>query len=127
MNKSNIISEKLKQLEKESCDLFSILRNKRPIYDFLGKLDFDKEGLTTIPFLVDLADEQEVLEELPIVEMRSDLDGGTFDVHVLRVDENGLTCVNYNDHTVINTYGFNDLSNIDYRLIVLNEMYEIDN
>jgi hypothetical protein len=125
MNKSNVISFKLEKLENEVVELFSELRNKRPVYNFLEGLDFDKCNKTKLSDLVELAVDEDVLEMLPIIEMRSEIDWGTFDVHVLKIDENGLTCCDYNDTSKIETYGFKDVSSINYRLIILNEMYNI--
>jgi hypothetical protein len=121
MNKSNIISETLRVLELQAANVFSDLLNINICFNFLLEVERDCQG--SDEEILDELKQNGTVEQLPFVEMRNDITGNVFDVYVTKVTKNGIHTIEIEDYTP-NTYRFSDLSSLNDRLILLNEMEE---
>jgi hypothetical protein len=56
-------------------------------------------------------------------EVRNDITGNVFDVHIIKVDENGIEIVESDDSDKRYYIGFYDLSSIEYRINLIELMW----
>ena len=97
----------------------------------VGSIDFIK-SMTNIKEneVEDLYKELEETDQwnaLPILEMRNDMTGNVFDVHIMKVTENGLWTAKMDDTETTNWYKFSDLSSIYDRISLLSDMEDCKN
>ena len=100
--------QQLKNLESEVLNAISDIRNNFGTFVFLSAEDIENGEC----------------EEY--FEMRNNITGNVFDVHIVSVSDEGIKVVEANDLTQFHTIGVNDLSSIHdkinlYEMLLLNK------
>lgn len=111
MNKSNKISNKLRKLEEKAGMLFLELIDK-------GDFNFAKDQNIEDKDRDELEESGDV-ELLPAVEFRNSVNGNVEYLYVLSVHREGIFAI---DSKI---YKFEELSSLEDKLILLNEMEEL--
>ena len=122
MNKSNVFSEGLRDIEIKASTLYSTLIKEIGVFNFLNDLE-GFEGKTDRQIIEEIKAEQDHLEVLPIIQFVHDSTGDVFDLYVTRVDEFGVNGIKLYDFEY-KELKYSDVSGIENRLILLNEMEE---
>lgn len=90
--------QQLAELESEVLNAISVIRNNFGTFVFLSAEDIENEE----------CDEY--------FEMRNDITGNVFDVHIVSVSDKGIKVVEANDSTQFHTIGVNDLASIQDKI-----------
>ena len=96
MNKNRTL---LNELKSKIAEDYSRLRNENPVIIIEDEEDYES-----------------------YFEVRNDISGETYDVHVQKVDSTGIHCVKANDTSSQIVIGLNDLASIEDRMILVEIM-----
>ncbi len=113
--------EKLDNLTREVGAKFDELIARKGLIDFIKKVlienDIDFENGD-----YDKLNDMGVTDELPIIEVRNSTNGETFDVQVLSITEDGMSCVKNEDNSTHCYMRFSDIASLEYQIQLLTEM-----
>lgn len=111
--------ERLDELSIDVHNKFNDLIEEYGEFNFALELMDDK---TEQGDIIDFLTETDTFYELPTIEMRDGITGDVYDVHVIRITDGEIYCVNMNDTSTSYILKFSDIASIDSKIMLLTEM-----
>ena len=66
--------------------------------------------------------ERDLFTELPTIEMRDGFTGDVYDVHIMRITNGEIYCVNMNDTSTSYILKFSDIASLESKIMLLTDM-----
>jgi hypothetical protein len=117
--------ERLGELTIDVANKFNDLIEEHKEFDFALAIAEEDGDMTNEETIEDYLEERDLFISLPTIECRNDISGNVFDVHVMKVNERGIYCVELEDTSRTHILKFSDIAGIYDQITLLTEMNDL--
>ena len=114
--------ERLDELTIDVANKFNDLIEEHKVFDFALAIAEEDGEMTNEETIEEYLEERDLFNSLPTIEIRNDITGNVFDVHVMEVNESGIYCVEMEDTSRTHILKFSDIAGIYDQITLLSEM-----